>query len=115
MNNQGFDPAGLEAWLSARSIARGLQLPIPHHGGFRVDTKSDAEAALWVFLKASFGLEHLARSISDPLYFLKLCGAAGELRAALPKGWTLHAPSYFMRAAAKVLQRVPAGRIQDRG
>jgi hypothetical protein len=38
MKDQGVDPALLEAWLSARSIARGLPLPIPDQGGFRVDT-----------------------------------------------------------------------------
>jgi GNAT superfamily N-acetyltransferase len=54
-----------------------------------------------VFARANLGLEHLARSIGDPRYFLKLCGTAEELRAALPTDWTLHAPGYFMQAAAK--------------
>ncbi|RMB28707.1 hypothetical protein C8J47_2937 [Sphingomonas sp. PP-F2F-G114-C0414] len=71
--------------------------PIPNHGGFRIDTKSNAEIARWVFPKSSYSLERLARSISDPRYFLKLCGAAGDLQAALPSGGTLHAPGYFMR------------------
>lgn len=101
MNNQGVDPAVLEAWLSARSIARGLPLPIPDHGGFRVDTNSDAEIARWVFPKASSGIEHLARSISDSRYLLKMCGAADDLQSVLPSGWKLHAPGYFMQAAFK--------------
>ncbi len=101
MNNQGVDPAVLEAWLSARSIARGLPLPIPDHGGFRVDTNSDAEIARWVFPKASSDLEHLAHSISDSRYLLKLCGTADDLQSALPSGWKLHAPGYFMQAAFK--------------
>lgn len=74
--------------------------PIPNHGGFRIDTKSNAEIACWVFPKSSYSLERLARSISDPRYFLKLCGAAGDLQAALPSGGTLHAPGYFMEATA---------------
>lgn len=101
MSNHGVDPQILNAWLSARSIARGLPLPIPAFGGFRVDTNSEAEAARWVFPRMGPGLEELARSISEPLYLLKLCGAADELRAVLPTGWKLHAPGYFMRATRK--------------
>jgi len=98
MSKRCVDPLLLNAWLSARSIARGLPLPVPEYGGFRVDTNSDAEVARWVFPKMGPGLEGLARSISEPRYFLKLCGAADELQAALPIGWELHAPSYFMQA-----------------
>ncbi|MFL9840747.1 GNAT family N-acetyltransferase [Sphingomonas sp. ST-64] len=108
MNNHGVDPAILKAWLSARSIARGLPLPIPDHGGFRVDTKSDTEIARWVFAKSNSGLEHLARSISDSRYFLKLCGAPGDLKSALPSGWKLHAPGFFMR---RTVPSTPIGHL----
>ena len=109
MTNQGIGPEVLEAWLSARSIARGLPLPIPDHGGFRVHTKSDAEVARWVFPKASYRLEHLARSISSPRYFLKLCGSASDLQAALPSGWMIHAPEYFMQSTVQP----PSGHLPD--
>lgn len=109
MSNQGVDSLVLNAWLSARSVARGLPLPVSEYGGFRVDTKSDAEVARWVFPKVASGLKDLARSIIEPRYFLKLCGPADELRAALPRGWELHAPSFFMRATRKP----PATRLAD--
>lgn len=95
----------LNAWLLARSIARGLSPPIAQYGGFRVDTNSDAEVVRWVFPKIGSGLEELARSISAPRHFLKLCGTTDALRAVLPVGWQLHAPSYFMRAANKPPER----------
>lgn len=98
MSSQAIDPLILSAWLSARSIARNLPAPVPDYGGFRVDTNSDAEIARWVFAKSGPGLEELARSISEPRLFLKLCGAADELRAALPRGWDLYPQSYFMQA-----------------
>lgn len=101
MSNPGVDPLILNAWLSARSIARGLPSPVPDYGGFRVDTRSEGEVARWVFPKIGSGLEELARSIKEPRYFLKLCGAADDLQAALPVGWKLHAASYFMRATSK--------------
>jgi GNAT superfamily N-acetyltransferase len=109
MRNQGVDPLILKAWLSARSIARGLPLPVPEYGGFRVDTRSDFEVARWVFPRMGSGLRELASSIGEPLHFIKLCGSAEDLRAALPMGWTLHAPSYFMQAIGKL----PARRLAD--
>lgn len=109
MNNAGVDPQILNQWLSARSIVRGLPLPIPEYGGFRVDTNSDAEAARWVFPKVGDGLQELAHCINQPRYFLKLCGSANQLRAVLPKGWELHAPSYFMQATGNF----PVRRLAD--
>ncbi|WP_183029958.1 GNAT family N-acetyltransferase [Altericroceibacterium spongiae] len=100
MNDRGVDPQILKAWLSARSIARGLSAPVPEYGGFRVDTRSDTEVARWVFPQIVSGLETLAHSICKPRYFLKLCGSAEDLRALLPANWTLHAPSYFMQATS---------------
>ncbi|WBO21482.1 VOC family protein [Sphingomonas abietis] len=35
MIHQGIDPVIVEAWLSARSVARGLPLPVPEYGGRR--------------------------------------------------------------------------------
>lgn len=100
MSNPSVDPLILNGWLSARSIARGLPAPVAEYGGFRIDTKSDAEVARWVFPKMGAGLEEIARSICEPRYFLKLCGNADELRAALPRAWELHALSYFMHATS---------------
>jgi len=105
MSNRRVDPLLLNAWLSARSIARGLPLPVPEYGGLRVETNADVEVARWVFWETGPGLEELARSIKEPRYFLKLCGAADELQAALPVGWVLHSPSYFMQASGEPIRR----------
>ena len=114
MGNRGVDPLLLNAWLSARSVARGIALPIPDRGGFRVDTNSDAELVRWVFPKMEAGLVKLAASITKPRCFLKLCATPDELRAALPDRWQLHAPNYFMRATMEPdARRLAAGyRIQ---
>jgi GNAT superfamily N-acetyltransferase len=97
MGDRGVDPHLLKAWLSARSVARGLPLPIPEHGGFRVDTNSDSETVRWVFPGIGPGLLGLARSIDKPRHFLKLCGKGCELKTNLPENWTLHSPGYFMQ------------------
>jgi hypothetical protein len=47
LENQGpaselVDPQLLRAWLTARSVSRGLPAPVPDHGGWRVDVGYDA-------------------------------------------------------------------------
>ena len=86
----------LLAWLSARSVARGLPAPVPDRGGFRVDTNSTAEVARWVFAQLGPGIEQLAHSINEPRFFLKLCGTPEQLRTTLPDRWQIEPPSYFM-------------------
>jgi GNAT superfamily N-acetyltransferase len=58
----------------------------------------------------------LIRTISEPRYLLKICGSIDELREALPPGWELHAPGYFMRATnMPPCRRLPHGcRIEVR-
>jgi len=105
MSDEGVDPLLLNAWLSARSIARGLPAPVPEYGGYRVDTHTDAEVRRWVFPHMGPGLAELAYSLDEPRHLLKLCGEAAELRSALPDRWTLHAPSYFMQSGGEPIER----------
>lgn len=105
MNDEGVDPLVLNAWLSARSIARGLPAPIADYGGYRVDTNTEAEVSRWVFPQMGAGLVELAHSINEPRHFLKLCGEADALLSILPDNWELHAPSYFMQASEKQIER----------
>ncbi len=86
----------IAAWLAARSVARGLPAPIADCGGYRVDVNSAEEIQRWVFSSVSEDLAALARSISRPAYLVKACALPEELRAALPEGWRIHAPGYFM-------------------
>lgn len=105
MNSAGLDPHLLHAWLAARSLARGLRMPVPEHGGFRVDTGSEAETVRWVFPCIGDGLKDVGRSINQPRQFVKVCDTAEALRAALPAHWTIHAPSHVMRANGEMPRR----------
>jgi GNAT superfamily N-acetyltransferase len=100
-----IDQTLLHAWLSARSIARGLPHPVLEHGGFRVDTNTEAEVRRWVFPKAGAGLIQLARTLHEPRHFIKLCGTADQLRAALPEGWHVYPSTYFMKWAGPPSER----------
>lgn len=93
------------AWLAARSLARGLPQPVADHGGYRVDVNSADEIQRWVFPTVTEDLAALARSISRPAYLVKACAAPGELRAALPGGWQVHAPGYFMAGPDEAFAR----------
>lgn len=113
-NNPSIDPLHLLAWLTARSIVRGLPLPVADHGGFRVDTNAPDEVARWVFADRQPGLGQLARSIHAPRYLIKLCGPAEALAAALPPGWQIHPPGYFMRANGAAAEPALGGDYQMR-
>ncbi|WP_028101966.1 GNAT family N-acetyltransferase [Pseudoduganella violaceinigra] len=94
------------AWLKARSIARGLPLPVADHGGLRVDTFAAGEVQRWVYPAVTADLAELARGIDLPGYLVKACAAPEQLRVALPAGWQIHAPGYFM-AGPDALFAVP--------
>jgi len=86
----------IRAWLAARSLARGLPAPVDDAGGYRVDVHSDAEVRRWVFPSATPAIGALARSITQPRHFIKLCADGPELLAALPTGWQLCEPGHLM-------------------
>lgn len=91
------DPPILRAWLSGRSIARGLPAPVYDAGGFRIDTNSEAEVRRWVFPQPCDRLAALAQSITQPRHVLKLCDEASVLRSIVPDRWQVQPPGYFMR------------------
>ncbi len=96
------DPALVFAWQAAHSLARKSPPPVHDRGGFRVDTHSEKEVKRWVFPKLCDGLYEVAREISSPRHYLKLCGSDEELRSALPTGWQMQPQNYLMAATAVV-------------
>jgi len=98
MADSSVDPALVLAWLTARSIARDLPLPVHDRGGFRVDTNSAEEVRRWLFPSMHEGLTAIGRDVSAPRHFLKLCGDNSDLRNALPSNWEIQPKSYFMKA-----------------
>lgn len=78
------DPDLLRRWLTARSVARGLPLPIACHGGWRVDSGLPAERCRHVFAGPVPGIHALALTVDDPLTFIKMCGTGEQLLALMP-------------------------------
>lgn len=90
----------LQAWLAARSVARGLPRPVAEFGGYRVDTCAEDEIARWVFPTISDGFHDLVQSIRQPGYLVKLCDGPEQMRKVLPPNWELHEPGYFMKTVS---------------
>ncbi len=101
------DPKLLFAWQAAHSIARSSPPPVPDREGFRVDTHSEKEVKRWVFPRLCEGLRAIARDITAPRHYLKLCGSDEELRDAVPARWEIQPSNYFMMAAAETLDAKP--------
>ncbi|HEY5805109.1 MAG TPA: GNAT family N-acetyltransferase [Lysobacter sp.] len=98
-----LDPRLVFAWQAAHSIARGSPPPVHDREGFRVDTHSEKEVKRWVFPRLCDGLREIARDITAPRHYLKLCGPDEELRSALPPRWEVQPANYFMEAAGVTL------------
>jgi GNAT superfamily N-acetyltransferase len=100
----------LSAWLSARSIARGLPLPVLDHGGWRVDTGLPDELRRHVFARPDQAISTLASTISSPHILLKLCGTGEQLLQLLPPRWQLLENRFFMtHERALAVPGLPAG------
>ena len=106
------DPSLLWAWVAARSIARGVPMPVPDWGGVRVDTALPGETHRYVFAEPSPCIARLARTIAEPNILIKLCGTGAQLLALLPPGWQLQPAGYLMvheGACADTAPRLPDG------
>lgn len=86
----------LGCWLAARSIGRGLPLPVHDKSALRVDTESTDEVRRYVFTGPSPEIRELALSISTPRVFIKMCGHGDQLLDLVPPGWELQPSGYFM-------------------
>lgn len=91
-----IDPELQLSWLRARSLARGLPLPVAEHGGWRVDTGLPEEAVRYVYTGPVPRIRDLAAAISAPHMAIKMCGAPEELQALVPSHWQVQPRGYLM-------------------
>lgn len=100
MANFQVDANLVFAWQAAHSLARRSPPPVRDRGGVRVDTHSEKEVKRWVFPTLCDGLYDVARNVSSPRHYLKLCDTNETLRCALPPHWEIQPENYFMEASA---------------
>jgi GNAT superfamily N-acetyltransferase len=96
-----FDPERpdsdwLLAWMTGRSLARGLPLPFADRGGWRAEIGSDSERRRWVFASLTPALSQLAESITEPGLNLRALASPEEMRAFLLTSWRVEPGSFAM-------------------
>lgn len=96
------DFALIERWLTGRSLARGLPLPVHDAGGLRVEVDSPTEVRRHIFLDAGAALQRCAAHINAPAIFLKAPVAPEVMRAALAPHWEIDEPGYLMSGPARM-------------
>lgn len=96
MTAAGVDPALAAAWFAARSVARKLPAPVADRGGLRVDTGGTEEICRWFFARATPSITEIARSVSAPGYFIKLCGTRADIEPLAPTPWVFQPPQSRM-------------------
>lgn len=99
-------PELLAGWLGARSLAHGLPLPVPDHGGLRVDSGLPHENRRYVFAGPVQGIRELGQSITTPYTLIKMCGTGEQLLALVPPRWELQ-PSAYLMMQDSVREEVP--------
>ena len=101
--------AVIRAWATARSIARGLPLPVADHGGWRVDTRSAEEECRYFFAAPVPGIAELAATINRPRVLIKLCDSREVLERLVPDGWAFEVDTWVMEGAPLARAPLPAG------
>jgi len=86
----------LWGWSGARSISRGLPMPVLDRGGIRVDTDSPEERRRFLFAGPAPAIRALAHATDEPHVAIKLCGPAHQLLELVPPGWVLQPQAYLM-------------------
>lgn len=95
------DAGLLFAWLTARSMARDLPLPIAEHGGWRVETGLPDEIRRYVFAGPSAEIHKLASNIHSAHIPIKMCGSGEQLLRLLPPQWQLLPGRFLMTHEGK--------------
>lgn len=101
------DPQLLWDWLAGRSVARGLPLPVPAHGGMRVDSNTPSEVQRHLFAGPVPGIRDVTASIQVPRSYVKMCGPGEQLLAMAPPGWVLQSPAWLMIHIGAPMPSVP--------
>lgn len=92
------------SWIKGWTIARETPLPIPDHGGFRVDVGWPQQQVRYVFSSPGDGFNHLANTITAPWVHLKVCAPPEVISPVLPSRWVIQPPGFMMTCSALIHQ-----------
>ena len=95
------DPDLIALFVRGWAMTREVAPPVAVMGGFHVHVGQPDQTARYVFAALDAeALAGLARSIREPLVYLKVCEEPAAVRAVLPSLWIVREPPTFMMTAA---------------
>ncbi len=98
----------MTVWGRGWAVSRQSPAPTPIPGGFMVHAQRPGRCfrhVLHTWDEAT--LRRLGRELTEPGTWIKICGTAADLRAALPEAWTMDEPGYLMTATFHAGTAVP--------
>jgi hypothetical protein len=98
------DPSMVASWIKGWTIARETPLPVPDHGGFRVDVGWPRQQVRYVFPSPGEGFLHLAHTLTAPWTHLKVCAAPEAISSLLPSRWIIQPPGFMMTSSTLIHQ-----------
>jgi hypothetical protein len=98
------DPRMVASWIKGWTIARETPLPVPDHGGFRVDVGWPQQQVRYVFPSPGDGFHQLAHTIIAPWIHLKVCAAPEMISPILPSRWIIQPTGFMMTCSALIHQ-----------
>lgn len=94
------DPDLIALFVRGWAMTRDVAPPVATMGGYFVHVGQPDQKARYVFAALDADvLGGLARSIDEPLVYLKVCEAPEAVRAVLPASWIIREPPTFMMTA----------------
>ncbi|MYM37999.1 GNAT family N-acetyltransferase [Duganella qianjiadongensis] len=96
----------IDRWLTGRSLARGLSLPLRHAGGLCVEVGDATELRRHIFLNAGAALQACAAQTHVPLVLLKAAVSPEQMRAALPGHWNIDNGAFLMYGPESVTAKL---------
>jgi len=104
------DPDLIALFARGWAMTRSLAPPRPSHGGLHIEVGEPDQKARYIF--PAFEPEvigELARTISKPWIYLKICDSPDKIRAVLTPQWVLREPATWIMtcAIATAVVRVP--------
>lgn len=91
------DPALIALFAQGWAATRNVAPPLPRHGGFYIHVGQPDQAERYIFPRLDVDvLADLARQITQPHVFIKVCEAPEAVRAVLPSYWEIREPPTWM-------------------
>ena len=93
------DPDLVEKWVMGWTVARQTPSPVRDSGAYRIDVGLPDHKMRYVFDRCSEDIRRLAKRISEPNVFIKVCSPPEPVLALLPLRWENQTLGYMMTRA----------------